>query len=433
MPQQMKEIKSKAGRRGNNEGSIFQRKDGRWVGEVTVGYKSNGKPIVKTVYGKSRSEVAQKVNAMTQEVFTKGYITDSAPAEQNFEILCREWFDLFVAGTKSSTAEERQRTILKNHVYPVFGMLDIRHVEIKRLQRFFKDKAVRDGLSSDYISKMKQLLNKFFIYAVKQKLITDNPIEDVILCTPEVDDDDDNIDSGMMNGIALREEIRGEVLARVLENPILKPILTTLTLTGLRPQELIPLKWSRVNLDSNVLFVKGALKRTTLFNENGDVIGRGTKIGKPKTPSSIRGIPLPDTAAEVLREWQLYCKENKISSEYVFPNTKTGKMWSYSGLRNALVRFIEENNWKGEGIKLYSFRHTFATIMLEEGVNHKLAAETMGHKRLSTFLDVYCHAVSDSARERATQSLDGAFARYTQKKHPTSSSTACRIAGENPQ
>ena len=45
-------------RRGNNEGSIFQRKDGRWVATVTLGYDDNGKRVRKTLYGKTRTDVA---------------------------------------------------------------------------------------------------------------------------------------------------------------------------------------------------------------------------------------------------------------------------------------------------------------------------------------------------------------------------------------
>jgi hypothetical protein len=97
MPQILKEAKSKTRRRGNNEGSIYQRKDGRWCGAVTVGYKTDGKPLRKTVYGTSRQEVAKRVSAMAAEVFTNGYTTDSAKTERNFQILFKEWFDLFVA------------------------------------------------------------------------------------------------------------------------------------------------------------------------------------------------------------------------------------------------------------------------------------------------------------------------------------------------
>jgi len=50
------------GKRGNNEGSIYKRKDGRWVASITVGYNDNGKPKRKNFYGKTRKEVQEKLN-----------------------------------------------------------------------------------------------------------------------------------------------------------------------------------------------------------------------------------------------------------------------------------------------------------------------------------------------------------------------------------
>ena len=87
MSQKLKESKRKARRRGNNEGSIFQRaSDGLWVGMVTVGYKTDGKPIRKPHYGKTRQEVAQKVAVATGDVYANGYISVSARNERNFKI-----------------------------------------------------------------------------------------------------------------------------------------------------------------------------------------------------------------------------------------------------------------------------------------------------------------------------------------------------------
>lgn len=51
----------KGTRRGNNEGAIFQRVNGQWVGEVLFGYKPDGKPNRKTFYGKTREEIRIKV------------------------------------------------------------------------------------------------------------------------------------------------------------------------------------------------------------------------------------------------------------------------------------------------------------------------------------------------------------------------------------
>ena len=54
-----KPSKPKTTRRGKNEGSVYRRKDGKWVGQVTVGYHSDtGKPIRKYTYANTREEAA---------------------------------------------------------------------------------------------------------------------------------------------------------------------------------------------------------------------------------------------------------------------------------------------------------------------------------------------------------------------------------------
>ena len=49
-------------RRGPHEGSIYQRKDGRWVGSVHVGW-TDGKRVRKHVFGRTRGEVVDKMAA----------------------------------------------------------------------------------------------------------------------------------------------------------------------------------------------------------------------------------------------------------------------------------------------------------------------------------------------------------------------------------
>ena len=53
-----------AKRRGNSEGSIYQGKDGRWRGEVSIGYKPDGKPRRKVLYGRTRSEVSEELKKL---------------------------------------------------------------------------------------------------------------------------------------------------------------------------------------------------------------------------------------------------------------------------------------------------------------------------------------------------------------------------------
>lgn len=55
-------------RRGAGEGSIYKRRDGLWAGDVQTGVDENGKRSRRTVYGKTRAEVQDKVEKERERV-----------------------------------------------------------------------------------------------------------------------------------------------------------------------------------------------------------------------------------------------------------------------------------------------------------------------------------------------------------------------------
>ena len=404
----LKETKKKAGRRGNNEGSVYQRKsDGLWCGSVTTGYKTDGKPIRKTIYGKTRQEVAKKVAAKSGEVFEKGYTNESAREERNFQILMQEWFDLFNAPNIASVTEFSRRNMLNNHIFKAFGMLDIQHVTLERLQRFFNSK-IKAGTAADSVHKMKDMLKLFFKYAVRKKYIQENPMDDVVIkCRVEYSE------KGSGKKKALREEIREQVFAGIASNPIFKPKVLVFSFTGLRPQELLALEWRHVDFNRKSLTIEQAVNREYDFDDMGNVTAKREIVGETKTPSGVRKIISPDVVFNALREWQAYCKEHNIVSRFVFPSTKTGEKLTYSGLRSSLERFIKRHGLEAENICWYTFRHTFASMNMEEEVHARIVADMMGHKKASLVYDIYSHVTDGSVYEKTARTLDGVSKRYS--------------------
>ena len=416
MPQKLKQTNAKAKRRGNNEGSIYQRGDGFWCGAVTVGYKSDGKPIRKTVYGKTRQDVAKKVAGLSADVFKNGYSNKSARKDLAFETLMREWYDLYEAPNVEDVTVEKCRSMLRVHIFPSFGSLDVKDVDAERLQRFFNEKKCakvkgRVGYSSDFIGKMKNLLNNFFRYAVKQQYVASNPMAEIDVRKSGAGNSEEG------GAIALKPETRKAMLEWVEENPLLKPILITCTLTGMRPQEMIVMKWDAVNFQSRTINVRTALKRVVEFDEDWNVVSRGVKIGKTKTPSSVRAIMMPGAVQDVLQEWRQYCDTKGIQSEFVFP-TKNGDMRTYSGLRSLFRRFAEKHGLDEEGATLYTLRHTFATILLEQRENPKIVMRLMGHAKVKTTLDHYSHVVDETVYEETAIMLDSVYSSLTKNQNP---------------
>ncbi|MCL2853463.1 MAG: site-specific integrase, partial [Defluviitaleaceae bacterium] len=370
----------------------------------------NGKPNRKPVYGKTRQIVAEKVAALTAEVFKHGYTKASVVTDRTFEVLCWEWFNLFVAPRLASVTVESRRNLMKRHIFPIFGKMDIKDIDLKRLQGFFNTKT--GELAIDTVHKMKQLMNNFFSYAVEEDIIAKNPMVKVSI----------KKNTGSTNkGKAMRPEIRANVLNWVMENPILKPIVITFTLTGLRPQELIALKWTNVCLETKVLSVKEAMNRVTRFDTEGNVSSRGATVGTTKTPKSIRTFIMPETLVDALQEWRQHCEANNIQSDFVFPNTETGEMRTYSGLRSLLERFKKSHKLQDESLTWYTFRHTFATVLLQDKQNPRLVADLMGHVKTSTTMDIY-GSVFEDAHVEAAHVLDNIFTGLL-KENPSDSRT----------
>ncbi|MCL1976306.1 MAG: site-specific integrase [Firmicutes bacterium] len=419
MPRKLKNIEKKTGRRGNNEGSIYQRKDGRWCAQVTVGYRDNGKAIIKYAYGSSRQEVAKKLAKFTNEVFENGYTAFAPSDTKMFYPMLEDWFFTFKEPVIGSATSEKLRNFIKNHIKPEFGNLEVHQVDLFRLQRFFNGLS-KKGICLQSIKHIKQLLNQFFEqYLMKQGLVKENPLESVKIRSNERDDND-------RDNLALSPELRTVVLSKLEAEPVLKPILTVFMLTGMRPGELIALKWRDVDFEKSSISIRLAASREIEFDDDGNVKERRQIISNTKTVLSVRSFKTADNVMLCLQDWMDYLKQQEAKTGidftsadcYVF-STRKGEMRGYSGLRSMLGRFLVNNNLEGYGINLYTFRHTFATMLLEERENPKIVSELMGHSKVLTTLSIYSHVISKSVYESTAKTLDRAYQCLLPEKEKT--------------
>lgn len=86
-------------------------------------------------------------------------------------------------------------------------------------------------------------------------------------------------------------------------------------------------------------------------------------------------------------------------------------MRTYAGLRSLFDRFTCSLGLQNQGISLYTFRHTFATMLLEARENPKIVAALMGHAKTSTLLNIYSHIVPPDVFEGTAATLDGMYSK----------------------
>ena len=176
----------------------------------------------------------------------------------------------------------------------------------------------------------------------------------------------------------------------------------------LRIGETLALTWNDVNYKNKTLRINKAAKSTPVIGNDGTITGRSMEISGTKTVCSVRTLPMPEVVLDALKEWRkeyLEKPEQYQIGNLVFPN-KDGKLRSYSGFRRQFERFLSEHGC-GKA-SFHQFRHTFATMMLERGVNPRVVQEFLGHKDISTTLGIYT-GVTTGTMQAAADGADKAL------------------------
>jgi Phage integrase, N-terminal SAM-like domain len=133
----------KGRRRGRQEGSIYQRTDGRWTAVVSAGYR-NGKRVRKQVYGATRAEVQKK---LTKTLNDQQLGLPIAAEKQTVAGFLRRWLE--------NTAKPRLRprtfadyaAIVERHLVPALGKLSLQKLGPEHVQELFRTKT-EAGLSA---------------------------------------------------------------------------------------------------------------------------------------------------------------------------------------------------------------------------------------------------------------------------------------------
>lgn len=147
-------------RRANNEGSIFQRSDGRWCGALTMGYDENGKIIRKTIYGKSRAEVVKKLSEISGRMKSNSYDL----VEQNdLETLMFEYLMTFKKSAVSPRTFEGNIRNFKLHIAPLIGKMKVYETDNYAIQKLVNN-LMEQGYSNDTVKKCKHLPVDFYSF-----------------------------------------------------------------------------------------------------------------------------------------------------------------------------------------------------------------------------------------------------------------------------
>jgi integrase len=354
-------------------GQIIPRGDNKYLIRVYIGLNEHGKKqyASKTIAG-TISQAKQELTKMQRESDTKTIVRRS-------NATVKEWLGLWLESKKllPQTLKNYQTT-LKGYVYdrPI-ARLRLTDVERSHVQALY-NMLEAEGYGERMIEYVHMLLNQAFELAVIDNKIQRNP------CT--------HTERGGAPTVSKAKVLTPAEVSILLEKNTDQPLyamwLLMLT-TGMRPQEVLPLRWSDI--------IDGTLSVRRVIA----VIGGRQEIqeGRAKTEKSVRTIALPETVQKALKAQRIRVAELRL---------KTGEQWQDHDLvfpgRQGRCKDLQavRRNWKEaldrSGLpqrRLYDTRHTHITHLIEAGIPAAVVGERVGNSAAIT-LSTYTHILDET-------------------------------------
>lgn len=366
-----------------------ERSDGLIQVSLQIGFKDDGRPERKYFYGHTRAEAERKRDEYKAQQQIRSMIDK--------DITVDEWVEIF----KKTYREGVNPVYLVNDDAPYnrlvkeIGRMKVADVRETDLQHALNKTA---GMSSSTVSKYISTIKRVFRKAKKNRIIDDDPSEDLKRPT-----------STKGSHRALERWEIDLILEHWHDEGVRGGLWVMLMLLcGLRRSEVIALRWENIDLQTRSLRVA----------EVAVTVGNKTIIEKrAKSDAGLRVLPICNVLLNALNtvppseRHGLVCTSAKgellteSSFRWAFGLFVTsmerilnGEEPIQQGRRNDLIRKQNrldlekaDKEWKHVSFRAHDLRHSFATALYDAGVPVKAAQYFLGHSDIKITLDLYTH------------------------------------------
>jgi len=359
---------------------IREKRPGEWWIFVHYG----GKRLSKKIGDRRMAlEAAKKIQAkLVLNDFRLDQTKDNMPS---FKQYSEKWLETYVKSVRRLSTYERYSGLLIKFAYPEIGSLPLDKINKGHIRDILL-KMKEKGFSHNSINLMKNALSGVFSYALDEELIDSNPTSKLIKSLNLAKDKRENIDP--LN----KEEVETFLKTCLEIYPEYYAFFFTAFRTGMRLGELLGLQWSDVDWYGKFIQVSRSYK-----------LGRitSTKSGK------IRRVDMSDQLMMVLKAHLKRCKEEGFrmglgdAPEFVFH--QNGAPLEQNYIRRIFKRILQKAGLRE--VRIHDIRHSFASLLLSEGVSPVYVKQQLGHHSIQVTVDIYGHWIQNENR-RAINILD---------------------------
>lgn len=372
-------------RRFNGEGSIVQRKDGRWMARFYVDTTSGARKR-KAVYGHNWQEAYDKMRDQQDKARHGVPMPDRSWKLADW---LDHWLETSVVVNRRPATYALYETTVRLYLKPGLGIHRLEKLSVPILQAFFNHR-LRAGDSVRGVQVMRTVLSSALTAAVRAELLTRNVAQLVELPAWE---------RGHIEPWTVDEAKNFLLAAR---GDPLYPGFVLLLLYGMRRGEVLGLRWRDIDFDTEELYVRYQLQRV-----RGELI-----LGPIKTSAGRRKLPLLGFTRDVLKRRQKAQAAHRerlgrawTDTGLVF-TTRTGRPVEPRNFVRSFRRICDEHGIRV--ITVHHVRHTTATLLKNLGVPARDAQLILGHARISTTQEIYGHE-DDQARWQALGRISDAL------------------------
>lgn len=380
-----------ARRRGQGEGSVyFDDSRGVWVGAISLPEDGTGRRKRRKVTGKTEAAARRKMKQLQRE-----YEHGPVPSDRlTLATVLREFLDHGLPpGAKSSQTVAGYRWAIEEHLIPGLGALKVRNLSPARVDGFLKDKQAQ-GFAKSSLSRIHGTLTRALRWAQVRGYVARNVSH--IVTTP----------AGEKKESKSLTVDQAKALLRTARGDRFEALYLVMLQLGLRPGEVLGLRWQDIDFDNHTLSVRKAVVRHI---ERDPVTGKETvtlHLGGVKRDSR-RTLGMPRGVEAALKKHKKTQASERLAvgpawqeRDLVFPSG-TGSFTDPANLRRSVTRLARRAGIEGRWTP-YELRHSAASILSAAGVRLEDVGDVLGHKDATVTAKVYRHLIEPTVTAGAS-------------------------------
>ena len=365
-------------------GSIRKRGQNSWEITLDLGRDDRGKRVRRFVTVKGNKKQAQR---RLRELLTE---LDGGIVPSNERIRMRDclerWMAECVVGHLSQATEDRYGGIVKNHLQPELGHIELNKLSPSHVQAL-QQKLLEQGMDPTGVNLVRTALSGAIKHALRMELIIRNPVA----AAKAPPDPNREAQSPPVDTVLRMLDLAAE------QDDWLYAALYVLAYTGIRRGELLALSWSNVDFENATIRIVSSLGRRS----------NGLQLTKPKTARGNRTINLAAGSLEVLRQHKERQEQHKglLAGAYedqgiVFAD-ELGR-WVNPMRLTRLVQGLGRQVGYPE-VSPHKLRHFHASVSLNKRIHPAVVSERLGHANTGITMKIYAHALPGWQAEAADE------------------------------